>query len=144
MRAIIQEVAPRRPEAWVEARLAELTRYLAQPGVQGVFENPEKPAWLEQERPFLPQTGSGGGLGIVDRLVVDLDAEGRPVAAMIIDFKTDRINHEGLEAFVESHSQQLERYREMVAADLGLPSDVVQANLVALELGEVVPIGTNG
>ena len=144
MRAIIQKAAPRRPEAWVEARLAELARYLAHPEVQAVFKSTEKAAWLEQERPFLPQPGSGGGLGIIDRLVVDLDAEGRPEAALIIDFKTDRINEQGLETFVEGHSQQLERYRAMVAADLGLPPNVVQANLVALELGEVVSIGIHG
>ncbi len=77
---------------------------------------------------------------ILDRLVVQFDEKGVPAAASIVDFKTDRSGSQSPVAILESHGQQLARYREAVADHLGLKVGQVEALIVVLETGIVVSV----
>ena len=64
--------------------------------------------------------------GVLDRVVVEPDATGRPRAASVFDFKTDFDEA----AAAEQHRGQLNLYRSAVAALTGLPCAVVECELV--------------
>ena len=139
-RAEIHAAAPRRDPAWVELRLAELKRYLGQPEMTQVLQKPSGGAFLGCEYPILGRSGGGMKRLVVDRLVVELDDAGGPLRASIIDFKTDRVGQEEAAAILAAHGPQLQAYRQAVMARFGLTADLVEAKIVALESGMVVPV----
>lgn len=86
--------------------------------------------------------------GQFDRVVVVRDSEqrgGRPVRAILQDFKTDDVRDEAmLRARVEHYTPQVEAYRGAIATMLGLEPARVRAMLLFTEPGRVVEIGTPG
>ncbi|QQL43841.1 UvrD-helicase domain-containing protein [Sulfuriroseicoccus oceanibius] len=76
--------------------------------------------------------------GVIDRLEVERNATGTPVAARIIDFKTDRVDSE--DVLITRYSNQLQTYRRMVALALELPPTTITCALVSTALKAVVEV----
>ncbi len=76
--------------------------------------------------------------GVIDRLLVERDADGHPVSATVVDFKTDRVKNAG--DLAERYRSQIETYRSGVALALGLAPESVRGLLVSTALKEVVPV----
>ncbi len=69
--------------------------------------------------------------GVVDRVALERDAEGRPCRATVFDFKTDAVaDDEGLRRATERHRLQMDLYRRVVARLTGLAGTDVRAALV--------------
>ncbi len=76
--------------------------------------------------------------GSLDRLVTWQSADGRVLAADVIDFKTDRAGDAGqLDERVEYYRPQLMAYRRAVERLYGLEPEAVVGRLVFLEPGVV-------
>jgi ATP-dependent exoDNAse (exonuclease V) beta subunit len=98
------------------------------------------PRWkVWRERPFALREGDTILNGKIDRLVVLTDG-GRPVAADLVDFKTDWVSAadpKAIETRLEHYRPQLEAYRRAVARLLGLELTQVSARLAFVEAGVV-------
>ena len=102
-----------------------------------------KPRWkVSQERPFAVRDGDTILRGSIDRLVILYDGD-RPVAADVIDFKTDAVGrHDGsaLQAAVDTYRPQLDAYRRAVLSLLGLEPDRISGRLMFVGAGLVVSV----
>lgn len=98
------------------------------------------PHWtVWRERPFVVRDGEAILRGTIDRLVVLYDGD-KPVAADVLDFKTDVLGPDdpaALEARVEEYRPQLDAYRRAVAGLFNLQPSRISARLALLELGIV-------
>ena len=100
------------------------------------------PRWkVSQERPFAVLDGESILRGSIDRLVVLYDGD-RPVAADVIDFKTDAVGRDAaaLETAVDTYRPQLDAYRRAVVSLFGLEPDRVAGRLMFVGAGLVVSI----
>ena len=99
-----------------------------------------QPRWrVWRERPFALREGDTILNGKIDRLVVLYDGN-RPVAADLIDFKTDSVAAEepqAIDARVIHYRPQLEAYRQAAARLLRLDLAQVSARLAFVEAGVV-------
>jgi ATP-dependent helicase/nuclease subunit A len=104
-------------------RAAACRAALAKPG-------PHAKVW--RERSFdLVMDGGDWVSGTLDRVVIECDAQGRPLSASIIDFKTDDVaDAEALAAKVHGYQPQIKLYREAVMRLTGLPADAIRARLL--------------
>jgi hypothetical protein len=76
--------------------------------------------------------------GTFDRVVVELDAKGRPVAATILDFKTDAVPApEDRISRVEGYAPQMRLYIKAVCRLTGLPPEKVKAGFIFTTVGEL-------
>jgi len=91
---------------------------------------------LEREVPFSCQLDQELLNGIIDRLVI-LERNGKPIAAEVIDFKTDQIFSSARET-AEKHRQQLESYRDAVSRTWGIDLDRISTRIALVRTGEVV------
>jgi ATP-dependent exoDNAse (exonuclease V) beta subunit len=94
---------------------------------------------VHRERPFALRRGSEILTGSIDRLVV-IRSGGKPIAADIIDFKTDEIaagDGKNIQHKMEFYTPQLEAYREAAGRMLGLNTQQITARLVFLSAGRV-------
>lgn len=92
---------------------------------------------LFREHPFAIRRAGELLQGIIDRLVV-IRRDGEPVAADIIDFKTDRLADDAaLSRAVETYRPQLEAYREAVVKLVGVGAEQVRARLLFVDRDEV-------
>jgi ATP-dependent helicase/nuclease subunit A len=106
---------------------------LGTPAIRELFNAPPGPHRLARELPFEVRWDDQWISGKIDRLVIHLDEQGRPRAAEVIDFKTDRLaDAEALAAAVQRHRPQLETYRACVARLYGMPEEAVRLHLVFL------------
>jgi len=95
---------------------------------------------VHQERPFVRQRQGAIVQGTIDRLVL-LRRNGVPVAADVLDFKTDRFQgdrSEWVAEKVEHYGSQLDEYREAVEACFGIPPAHISTRLLLLEADVVV------
>jgi len=91
------------------------------------------------ERPFAIRSGDNILSGSIDRLVV-IKSGGRPIAADVLDFKTDEIdpdNNKALAAKVAFYQPQMEAYRVAAAKLLSIGTANIAARLVFLQAGAV-------
>jgi ATP-dependent helicase/nuclease subunit A len=91
------------------------------------------------ERPFAIRTGDEILTGAIDRLVV-ITHDNRPIAADIIDFKTDDVsssNKKVLAERVEFYKPQLAAYRQAAAQLLKLGVAAITSRLVFLQAAAV-------
>jgi ATP-dependent exoDNAse (exonuclease V) beta subunit len=93
---------------------------------------------LEREVPFCCNTGDDLLNGIIDRLVI-LERDGRPIAAEVIDFKTDQIN-ESSQQTAEKHADQMESYRLAVSKTWGIETDRIDCRVLLVKSGELVTL----
>ena len=95
---------------------------------------------VHRERQFAMHRDGELISGTIDRLVLLMDGA-TPVAADIIDFKTDQAkNQKLLKALVDVYAEQLEVYKAAVAHMFGLDSEVVTARLLMTEAGMVLDV----
>jgi ATP-dependent exoDNAse (exonuclease V) beta subunit len=74
--------------------------------------------------------------GSIDRLVLSY-AEGEVVSAEVIDFKTDRVREEGVEARARHHAPQMESYRRAVSTMYSLKPELIKLRLAFTAPGVV-------
>jgi len=102
-----------------------------------------QPRWqVWRERDFVIRAGDSILHGSIDRLVVLYHGD-RPVAADVIDFKTDSLEPnqaEAIEAKREHYRPQLEAYRQAVAQRFGLEPSRISARLAFVGAGRMVPV----
>ena len=92
---------------------------------------------VENERPIAIRDGEHLLTGHIDRLVTCYQ-QGRPVAAEILDYKTDAISDRTqLLEKVEYYRPQLEAYRRAVCQTFQLSESQVAAKLLFVTSGEV-------
>ena len=105
------------------------------------------PRWereaLWRERRFVVEDGGRLLQGSFDRVAVRQDASGRATAAVVIDFKSDRVDAADLDERAEHYRPQLQAYRRAAASLLRLPVERVSGELVFLRPGVVVPVAAD-
>ncbi len=104
---------------------------LEAPALAPVWRRPAARAEVWRERSFEIVLQRDWVTGVFDRVVIESDTDGRPVAATVYDFKTDRIPADGdLAPAVARHRDQLLLYRRVAAVLTGLPETSVRSVLV--------------
>lgn len=97
---------------------------------------------VENERPFVLKRQGAIVVGTIDRLVLVMHG-GKPVAADVVDFKTDRIVGE-VKKWVQQKTQhyqsQLEEYRIAVQTCFGIPQQHISTRLLLIEPDVVVSV----
>ena len=94
------------------------------------------------ERPFVFRHEGEIVHGIIDRLVV-AEKDGQPIAAEVVDFKTDRLTgHEKdwIAMKVNDYGDQLRDYQRAVMKSCGLSADAVRLSLLLLDIGVLVEV----
>lgn len=77
--------------------------------------------------------------GIIDRVTIIRDPNGKALSAMILDFKTDQVGSEAeAQKAAKGYRRQMESYRSAVAALLGLPAEKVSTTLLFSALPSLV------
>ena len=101
------------------------------------------PQWrVYRELPFALRHGDAILSGQIDRLVLLCDGR-KPVAADVVDFKTDAFSHDDRQALAERvvhYQPQLEAYGRAVAKRFALPLQRISARLAFVTPGIVVPV----
>ncbi|MDB6138122.1 MAG: UvrD/REP helicase [Verrucomicrobiaceae bacterium] len=109
---------------------------------RAAFIRPGPHAMLWRERPFDLVLEDGEWIsGTVDRVNITCDADGRPSAATIIDFKTDDVpDAEKLAEKVAGYRPQVALYRKAVAGLTGLPEKDIGVKLLFTRKGLLVTL----
>ncbi len=102
-----------------------------------------------RERPILELHQGRLVRGIIDRLVMGLSADGEPLRAEILDYKTDRLSDkEPLEAWLEKrgehHAAQLRLYRDVICERWGVPPENVAMTLIMLDQDRLIHLPASG
>jgi len=130
------EDADRIEAAWrgrgaMPAAVSAAAACLRAPALVRIWARPAGRAEAWRERSFEAVLDGAWVTGVFDRVVVERDGDGRPRAARVFDFKTDRVSTPaGLAAAAETHRGQLELYRRAAAVLTGLSPDLVSAEIV--------------
>ncbi len=111
---------------------------------QKVSKRLDRPLTLQvyPERSFVRIEESGIVSGTIDRLVLALD-RGQPVAADIVDYKTDRLvgdRSEWIQQKTEHYADQLREYRSAVTHCFGLPEESISARILLLEADTIINV----
>ena len=99
---------------------------------------------VETERPLAVRNRNCLVVGSIDRLITVYDGN-QPIAAEILDFKTDAIaadDQRGLSEKIEFYTPQLQAYCHAIQKMTGLELQRISAKLLLLEAGLVMPIPT--
>ena len=94
---------------------------------------------VENERAFAIQNVDGVLEGFIDRIVWLTDGD-TLLGAEIIDFKSDPVNDDTIKDRVAHHSPQLNAYIDALATISELAEERINAYLVFVEKGAVVPV----
>ncbi len=127
----------------IERCAALVERAVAAAPIRAVLTRPGGPVELRREWRFARIDPESGGLeqGAVDRLVLH-GPSGAPTRATLLDFKTDRVSGpDSTRELVDRYRPQIEAYRTAVAEHFGLAMGAVDATLVLLDAGTVIPVG---
>ncbi|MGD9789409.1 MAG: UvrD-helicase domain-containing protein [Phycisphaerales bacterium] len=115
--------------------------------VRALLVRPELPTRVLREQSFaFTESGEDGSralrTGRIDRLVLHLDASGKPTRAEVIDFKTEALatDRAGAHSAAETHRPQVEVYREAAARLATLARSRVEARVVFTSQGWVEPL----
>ena len=92
---------------------------------------------VENERPFAVQLEGGLLQGVIDRLVLIYEGD-RLVAADVIDFKTDVLDHTEIQPRIEYYRPQLAAYRAAVSRFTRLSLDQISTRLIFVRTGLLV------
>ena len=107
--------------------------------VSAELQTPDLRMQVFREREFAIRDGDAVLKGAIDRLVVFYDGD-QPVAADVVDFKTDRIDdtaEDSLQAKVEFYRPQIEAYRRTTSKLTGLDTSRIAARLLFVGAGVV-------
>ncbi|MCA9049758.1 MAG: PD-(D/E)XK nuclease family protein, partial [Planctomycetaceae bacterium] len=144
------------PPAAAEQLLSDFRHLLNRPGTHSALSRDQQwrlPAFqglanvgsdaglvVEAERPFVRKRNGAVVQGTIDRLVLLVD-RGQPIAADIVDFKTDRFfgdRQRWIQEKVAVYGPQLQEYREAVSHCFRIPEQRISTRLLLLEADEVV------
>ena len=84
---------------------------------------------LWRERPFVVRSGSRLVRGTFDRVHLWTGTGGGAARALLIDFKTDRVDDTSVAGVVASYADQLGLYRDAIAALTGLDPGAIETRL---------------
>ncbi len=127
-------------EAWFREALVEFRATLEQPGVHEALARPDGPCVLLVEKGFAAVVDGTLLAGRFDRVLLRLGADGRPVSAEVLDYKTDQLAPERRDEVVAGYAPQMAAYTAALAAQLGLPDGAVRARLLFTRTGEAVTV----
>jgi ATP-dependent exoDNAse (exonuclease V) beta subunit len=124
----IEQVIERAPEELRE----RLVRFFEEPLAVEVFKRRTGTVEVWRERPYAMRKDGFFTNGIIDRAVIERDAQGRLLHADIYDFKTDHLdpNRSAEEQLLEKYAAQIELYREAVGALEEVDTQRIAARLV--------------
>lgn len=121
------------------AEADEVRACLSVPEIRGLFPaDGEVRTWCE--RAFQVAVGGRWIRGVFDRVVIRVDAAGKPVRAVLVDFKTDAAVPGDEPRLAAKHLHQMEAYREALAVLLDLDRSRIEGCLVSVPLRAVVPV----
>ncbi|MHB1167883.1 MAG: UvrD-helicase domain-containing protein [Longimicrobiales bacterium] len=124
------------------ALLTSFREWLRQPALARLLRRSEWPTGssVAHEVPFLAREGDTMVEGFIDRLVLTR-TDGRVTSAALIDYKTDAVTSgREVEDRTSHYVPQVQAYRRAVCRMYGLEPAAVEAWLVFLEAGAVVPV----
>ncbi len=105
-----------------------------------------------QEYPFLVRLQKGASLGAlsidettdmsgtIDRLLIERDAEGTPVRAEVIDWKSDLVDETTIINKIRHYEPQLATYVLSMSFILGIEPEAIQAKLVFIRTSKIVTL----
>lgn len=102
-----------------------LEHAISRPGIRTIFSPPQTPFLLWRERSFEVMIDGKWVSGTFDRVTVQLDASGTPVAADLVDFKSAAKP-------TPENEIQIALYTQALARILNLPVDRIRATLACL------------
>lgn len=144
---IVRAAVPRRPEDWARAMAAELPGILARPAIASLLRLGERDpdrVEVDLERPWARIDERGVQQGFIDRVELERDADGTVRRVRIIDWKTDHLAEDASDSEVQEHlrryAPQLQAYREVMAAAVGLEPAAIEAVLAFTGSGRIVPV----
>ena len=114
-----------------------MERCLHNPVIQELFRKPDDPFTLWREQRFDLLMDGLWISGCFDRVVIFRDAQGQPVSADLIDFKTDQ---GGREKLIANYRDQLASYRRALSQILNLSEDKVRIILIQLRSNDPLVI----
>lgn len=118
--------------------VASCQRAIAEPDVNQLLRRSGADE-LWRERRFVARIDDRLVNGIFDRVHLWW-RDGAPERALIIDFKTDRVDDESIGRVVASYAPQLDLYRRALAQLINLPLDQIQAKLCFVGDGRVAEV----
>ena len=128
--------------------LLKAQHYQGTKGQPFVLPTGTSPAQLElsviREHPFALREDDRLIYGSIDRIVIARQG-GKPIAADVVDFKTDAVEAANSKLLAENaayYEPQIAAYRRATARLLGLDPSRVSARLVFLAAGTVVPLAS--
>ncbi len=143
--------SPLPPEV-VRTQASDLVSALASPDISALLTPGDGDTRVRNEQSFLLRLPAGTQLagttleadmelgGTIDRLVVTCSDEGTPIAAHVIDWKSDAVDDDNREARIAFYVPQLAAYRFAAARMLDIDVSAVRASLCLLGHHEVVDV----
>lgn len=107
-----------------------LGQCLTDPACAAVWQRPGGRCTVWRERPFDLVLDGAWLTGVFDRVVIEETAEGRPVRARLVEFKTDAVPPEDLSGALTRHGTQAMLYRRALAALTGLREEHITVSLL--------------
>ncbi len=116
--------------------LTQFRTMLTQPWLRQALRRPDDLAAVDlwRERRFAVREGDRLMQGMFDRVVIQL-RDGQPLAAELLDFKTDQPRHANVDQLTEHYRPQMQAYRLALARLLKLKPAAVGATLLFVTLG---------
>ncbi len=145
LRWFFASICPR-PEDWQTSAFNAVLRCLAEAAVSPVFRKPAGPAGLWRERAFEVMLDGECVSGVFDRVTLEHDAQGRPSAAHLVEYKTDQLPSTGPvpARVLRGHLRQTELYRRALALLTGLPEERITATLLFTARPLLMPYAPEG
>ena len=137
----LSELGRNLPTEFRAPAVRQLQISLQKPAIAQCFTRSAQPVELWRERAFALVHEGETISGTFDRVVVERDAEGTPVAARLLEFKTDTLRSPADQtAAVKRAMPQVQTYRLALARLLGLSEWALKVDLVFLGKGVVVSV----
>lgn len=124
-------------DVWARAEV-QLRTTVATPAVQAALARPSPQAELWREREFEALVENHWVSGCFDRVQLELDDAGRPVAATILDYKTSNLEPvDALAKAIDHYRPQMSLYRQVLAQLIGLDEAAIDLKLIFTRAGLV-------
>ncbi len=128
-----------------EEAVARFSRLVGRPEVRRILTRPAGVVTLWREKKFEIVLGDHWLSGAFDRVVVFRDDGGRPVRAIVLDFKSDEVSGSGdLRFLAERYRSQMNLYKSALARILALAPDRIGLKLLFTHAGKVVDVERGG
>jgi ATP-dependent helicase/nuclease subunit A len=119
--------------------VAEVRACLREPALSSFFVRPGGRSEVWRERAFDIILEGTLQSGVFDRVIVERDATGKPVRAVLVDFKTGPVPS-GARESATRHRPQLEIYRRTLSRLLGLPPGEIRTVVLFTATREAVDL----